>query len=181
MSLFWIVRLQVAVPAVLLIPIRAAVCAAVKVINPPSTLPSMLPLILMAEVTAPVLDIAVTAPPVTVLFRFLMVLLVMWSWLAATVFEMAVNAPVPVLLTAIISLSAIVTMPVVPAFRMPLKTDAPVLKTDTFCTVFWSMVMLVVAVLLMALKVQTAVVVTEMPMLMEFAMVALPTVFERTI
>lgn len=122
----------VAVPALLIIPVIVPVEAMENVRAPPFELPSWLPVIFIAEVALPVLDMPVKAPEPAV-FRWLLTMLELILIVAgADVLDMQVKAPVPVWVPVLIPFPLIFSIPVLPEFLIPENTDAPEEKTEQF-------------------------------------------------
>src|SRR5215831_19464434 len=139
--------------------------------------PSLLSLMLIAVVTAPVSSIPRNAPVVACQdmprTRLLLRLAV-----AATA-ELMIPSLLPVLLLVPFStlLFVMLRVPVPPVLLMPWKIPAPDPRTEQFWTVLFVIAIVPVAALRIPARVVTAVVVPEIPTWIELAAVVLPIVF----
>ena len=86
----------------------------------------------IAAVAAPVFDIPVNAPVAAVLVWFRIILEFMLTVAAAAEFDIHAVAPVPEFVPDMILLLLIFSVPVLPEFAMPLKTEAAVPYTEQF-------------------------------------------------
>ena len=89
-------------------------------------------LILIAVLTAPVLEMAVMAPVATVLVWLLIILLLILRVATAAELDMAVNAPVPVFVPEMMLFVDIPSVPAPPELIIPLYTEAAVPNDEQF-------------------------------------------------
>lgn len=161
--------------------------------NPVTTIPVIAPatfrlifLIVFPEKVTTAPDVELVIPvktPVPIRVKELTSLLFILATVAnVVVFEIPIIAPVPVLLIAITLLPVIEKVALPAEFRIPFKTDATVLFTVAFCTVFPVMEIVPVAALLIPFKVQMVVVVAlPTDMELEVNTSALPIIFEAIV